>query len=633
MLLAAMLQGLMTFEVLAQSEPPATGSTGSSGGGTTSTPPLSAEELNNLLHALGNAAKLGSDSGSQIGAGDIADALKDLDPARIGQMIGALQDPATGGITGIAGQIDIDALGNVAEGFSNNIINKGLMGAFKSLEDRYNSGTLTPQQQQLVYKQMQALQFALQNYGSIKDLTGLAHKGVGDILEKAGLSNLVGSMGDLLKGGFKDPQDLAKRLADVDWNKLSEAMAYLGIPGPEALAKFLPPGTDPKLLGEIFNAYKNGGLEGLVDTLIKKLKDELISGIKNSQEVQAALDKLEQWKQNLKNKAGGFLGGLFNGLFKKKGKGQVSYKADCKKLFKDMAAYDAYELPAELVYECTLRGYDPPKALRARGGTGETANTITSSTEQVGGCKANGECQNSSIERTETFATGYLPQNNPNLKFPEIPWQDIGKSNLPCGAIGSLSEMAIQAIWRNVKIKMPSMVQQLVNSAIRGLLGNLFGKKVDCQDGTFWGTLNTVIGLVLPQLQQGGGFVYDISNNTFLAPKGALLSLPGGANLQVDLSQGNVSFSLPAGGSFTDINGNTVTIPSNGTIHFGSSGTVNANGQSYKVDPDAIVDLNANGVVAIPEGTALPVPPDSPLMPMGPVTTPPDWSGVAPSGG
>jgi hypothetical protein len=391
-------------------------------------------------------------------------------------------------------------------------------------------------------------------------------------------------------------------------------------------------------LTDMFDAFKNGGIDALVDKLGQKIKDKITAGIGNIPELQGVLDKLNGWKGKLSGGMGGFVNGLIGGLFKKSGGGPINVKADCKSLFSNAQAFDFSDVPAELVYECTQRGIDPPMALRKNAGFGDTANATSNSVQSVGGCQADGICTNSSVERTVNFASASLPANNPNFQLPDIQWKDITKSNLPCGAIGSLTEMAIQALWKNVKIQMPSNIQNLLNTAISGILGGLFGggssdPKVDCQDGTFWGTLNNMLGLVLGQLgsSTNSGIVYDITNNTFLAPEGALLTLPTGASMQIDLTQGGANFNLPAGGSFVDINGNTVTIPGGMSVQFGANGTVTFNGQNYNVNPNQIINLSTNGVLGIPTGVALPVPPNSPVIPMGPATVPPSWG--QPSGG
>lgn len=610
---------------------------GNSGG---STPPFNPQDISNLLGVLNNVNTLGSgQNGASTNAGAIADALKNLDMGQLSNLANILNGQSNNTITGIAGQIDIGQLGSVANAFGSGNLSSVLQGAFDALNQQYSSGNLSTSQQQQLFGQMQSLQSALQNYGAMQGITNFAKGNIQNLLDQAGLGDLANSMKDLLGGNLSDPQALANALSNIDWDKLNGVMSQLGVSGPEALKDFLPAGTNMQDLTDMFNAFKNGGIDALIDQLGQKIKDKIAAGIGNIPELQNALDKLNDWKNKLSGGMGGFVNGLIGGLFGNSGGGAANVKANCKSIFSNSQAFDFSDVPAELVYECMQRGIDPPMALRKNAGLGETANATSNSVQSIGSCRADGICTNSSVERTVNFANASLPANNPNFQLPDIPWKDITKSNLPCGAIGSLTEMAIQALWKNVKIQMPSQIQSLLNSALSGILGGLFGggnqdPKIDCQDGTFWGTLNSMLGLVLGQLggSNNSGIIYDITNNTFQAPEGALLTLPTGASMQIDLTQGGANFNLPAGGSFVDINGNTVTIPGGTSIQFGANGTVTFNGQTYNVNPNQIVNLNTNGVLGVPVGATIPVPPNSPVIPMGPATTPPGWA-QPPSGG
>lgn len=613
----------------AQTTPPIAGGTPPVAG----TPPsgIEAAELNGLLDAINGVQKLGSSPESTgQNAGAIADLLKDIDVGKLGQALESLKNPTNNGtaIPGINGDVNIGALGSAAEALSNGNVSTILQGAFDHIKEQYTSGKMGTADQQDAFRQMQALQEAIKNYGAMKGITTFAKGHVQDVLDKAGLSDTVSALGELLKGGIKDPQDLANRLAKFNSKELNDAMALLGLSGPEALAKFLPPGTDVGMLGKIFDSIKTGNIDGLVDDLVKKLKDDIAKGIGDVLKSQAVVDKLEQIKGDLRSGLGKVMGNLFGGLFKKRNAaGNINAKADCKTLFENMTTTGARDLPADLVYECAQRGIDPPKKMRFLAGEGASANATSNSTVTLSSCKASGVCTNSSLERTKEFAAAYQPQQNENLKLPEIQWEQVTKGNLPCGAIGTLAEMAVQSIWRNVKINLPSGFKQLVNSALSSLLGNLFGKKVDCQEGTFWGAFNNVLGLLIPQLKNNNsGIMYDMSNNTFLAPEGAMLTLPSGSQMEIDLKKGGGNYTLPAGGSFNDANGNTVSVPANGNVQFGADGKVSVNGQQHQVDPNQVITLTPNGLVSIPGGTQIPVTPDASMIPMGPNTTPPDWA-------
>lgn len=302
---------------------------------------------------------------------------------------------------------------------------------------------------------------------------------------------------------------------------------------------------------------------------------------------------------------------------------------DCTKLSKIKQA-DLDALPKDEVLTCLAKGGDAPWQFRPN--LNEMNTTGKFDTLPTFKCDPSGVCRNSTGSRTAASAlpAGYQPHNNPNLTIPEVPWKDANKSAMPCGAIGGLSELAAQTLWGNVGIKMPSDVKSLVNAGLKSLLGKLFGKKLDCQDGTLWGTLNNLLNIILPKLgvKGGGSFAFDRSNNTFLAPPNTFLALPHKAVFVVDVSGGtNTNFTLPVGGKFTDVNGQKITLNPNTSVQFMQDGSVvTSDGGQYKVKTSAPIELDPNGVVTIPTGSVIPVNPDTTLFPMGPVTRPPEWA-------
>lgn len=290
--------------------------------------------------------------------------------------------------------------------------------------------------------------------------------------------------------------------------------------------------------------------------------------------------------------------------------------------------YDTKEVSAAEIRKCIELGGDSYYQFRPESGKDIIENTGTGSTLDLNQCGVDGVCLNANAERTEDFVAGAGPDENPNLNLPPIPWKDMKNPQIPCGAVGGLAEIALQAIWGNVRIQLPSGASNLINSSLTNLVGNLFNKS-DCQDGTFWGLLNNVISVILPNLGfNGSGFVFDMDNSTFIAPVNTYIAVPIQGEFIVDTSAGGASFTLPAGGSFNDISGKQVNLSAGSTVQFDPSGAVTTStGQSYKIEPQAIVNLNPKGIVKIPEGAVVPVPPNTTVFPMAPLNKQPEWAG------
>ncbi len=302
----------------------------------------------------------------------------------------------------------------------------------------------------------------------------------------------------------------------------------------------------------------------------------------------------------------------------------------CKVLAK-VQADDTVDVSAEEIQKCIERGEDAPFHLRAAAGLKIKNTAKATGNLQAGFCNVDGTCPNAARERTVDFVAGAGSQNNPSLNLPEIPWKDMDKVQIPCGAVGGLAEIALQSLWGNVRINLPSSATSLINTALNNLLGGMF-KKIDCSDGTFWGTLNNMLNVILPTLGIGGnsgnnGFVFNVQNSTFIAPSGTLLVMPKKATFAIDLSMGGANFNLPAGGHFIDTSGSTVNLAPGSTVQFHSNGDVTTNsGKSFKVTPAGVVTLDPHGAVTIPAGSVVPVPANTTLFPMGPKSKPPAWA-------
>lgn len=169
-----------------------------------------------------------------------------------------------------------------------------------------------------------------------------------------------------------------------------------------------------------------------------------------------------------------------------------------------------------------------------------------------------------------------------------------------------------------------SAIEKQVNSLLTSALGNFF-KNRDCQNGKFWGILNSILSLVMGK----GKYNYDMSNNTFSSSTGPVfITLPQGSQINLNLQNGPpaVNFSLPMGGSFVDAKGYKVDLPPGDAPKFRTDGLIVSNtGSQYRVDPKQPVALDPHDIIGIPAGTRIPVDPNGMVYPAAPITKKPDW--------
>ncbi len=300
------------------------------------------------------------------------------------------------------------------------------------------------------------------------------------------------------------------------------------------------------------------------------------------------------------------------------------YAYNCADLL-DIDHISSSDIPAADIAKCIERGGDPPHSWRPRAGAG----IIESNTDKIdfnlcapykGGCRSSSGIQ-------AVIPSGTPPGSNIPI-IDSIPWKEIKESKLPCGAVANLSQMALRALWGNVRFNtnvssIDQAVQTGVTNASNAAL-SLINKHADCSNGIFWNLLNTVINLVVSSSHKR--FIFDASNSSFLSPLGSLITVPDNASLSIDLSSMGAEFDLPNGGSFIDINGKSITIGRNEIISFKPNGlVVTSSGKRYRVDPKQIVKMVPNGIIRIPEGSWIPIDPNSKLHPIGRITNPPDW--------
>lgn len=420
------------------------------------------------------------------------------------------------------------------------------------------------------------------------------------------------------------------------------------------------------------------------------------------------------------------------------------------------AEIEGGEASREAFLDCMRRGEDPPKSLRKNMGAAPVSTPVGNTTPTTP-CRpgVKQQCPNNMREYTDGSHSppGYHPENNPKLKIPEMPWGTLEDSQLPCGAIGTFAESALQSLLGKAQINVPislseattmisningqfstlqgllsqiqagtqipqsqadsilssisgqidgllsqipmvggtlsgqannlmgqlgtqvsnlisagtsaptaqitsmigtingyiGTIQSLlgqaqnavssvqgqanslindvkgqINGALTGFFSNLFKYK-DCQDGQFWGILNHIFTLVMGQ----GQYIYDVSNNTFISQSSMYATLPMGSTISIQpivLGNSPSNFSLPAGGSFFDAQGNQVYLAPGMEVNFRSDGLVVASdGSQYKVNPRAKTELHPNEAIEIKAGTRVPVDPDGKIYPVSPITKVPDW--------
>lgn len=497
---------------------------------------------------------------------------------------------------------DLAKLGDLLGAIQRGDFWRELNDAYNELSKRYAAPNLPQAEKDKIYGQLKKLYDLLSGKDTLINKLNKLKDDVINKLKKAGLEAAAKAFDDLIHG--KDPTGALK-------DKLKETLK----------------GFDPNKLKDLFKNPFGGGSSSSGG--IPSSSGSSTSGGSGTSTGSGGSSSSGAGGTSTSSGSGGSTGSGGSGS-----SGAQSYNGppiniggDCKKLL-TTKAHDVARVSREEVLSCVARGYDAPWQLRVN--MSGMAPTNQFSKFQTFRCDASGVCKNSSGSRTalSQLPSGYQPQNNPNLTVPEIPWKDVKKTPLPCGAVGGLSEIALQTLWGNVHLNMPPQAKTLINNSLKQLLGKLFGKKNDCQDGALWGNLNNLLNLILPALGlKGPSFVFDRTNNTFLAPPNTLLGLPTRTTFLIDLSAGGANFNLPVGGSFFDANGNKVVVSHNASVQFNSDGTATtSDGGVYKVQADGLVTLDPHGVVAVPPNTIIPVPPETMLFPMGPITKPPAWA-------
>lgn len=301
------------------------------------TPPFVPQDINLMLKNLHEAMELQKSATQPDGTTDpsvseaIAEKLSQVDFTKLEDFKQAMGQMSEADI--LSAVPNMESFNGVLEGLSNGNVERTLRGAYDGLSSLYQNPNITAEDKTQIYNNLKNLYEGLRQ----KDVLGAVANNLKDnlsyVAEKYGYGDLISSLGKLGQGDLKNPQDLANKLAGVDWKKLDELMKKLGTPGLEGLKNLLPKGVDPALLGAAFDAFRNGGIDGLLQNLTNVLADKLkLVPSQDAAEIQAAIDKINDIKQKLKDDPLGTIGGLLGNLFKKgqKTSGGSPYPPGCK---------------------------------------------------------------------------------------------------------------------------------------------------------------------------------------------------------------------------------------------------------------------------------------------------------------
>ncbi len=278
-------------------------------------------EATGLLNLLNSLSQIHSPADAAAAADAIATQLANLN--------------VSGGINGLGsilpgdvatGAPDLASFGNILSSAQNGDLVNAMNNVYTELTNRYNVPGLDPDTKQEIYNQLSQLQGLMQNQNALNAGLTLAQSNVTNLLNNAGLGDIVNALGGLINGNG-DPAAIAQALANTDLTKLNQALQQLGMPGIDSLAKFLPPGVDPAVLGQILDAFKNGGIDALLGTLENMLKDKLKNAL--PQDIPGLNDLIDQIG-NLRNDPAGALTGLLNGLLNGSGQAGSGPTSDCK---------------------------------------------------------------------------------------------------------------------------------------------------------------------------------------------------------------------------------------------------------------------------------------------------------------
>jgi hypothetical protein len=281
---------------------------------------------------------------------------------------------------------------------------------------------------------------------------------------------------------------------------------------------------------------------------------------------------------------------------------------------------ETLDLNRQDLIDCLERGEDPQLRFREMGGQGYKRAMGSGAQTTFGLCRPgfNDTCPNS---QNINVRPGDMQGSNPlinNALEPSVrPWEELLREGeldpTPCGASANLTDIAFSAINNN-NVRLNGTLD-LSNNGLGNLIISFFMDLIEgfmnwlrCQDATLWNVISGVINLFIPPTEDSIALV----DGVFEMPADGIAYLPPGMDLEINLPNGGATFNLPIGGSFTDANGNTITIDAGHTVSFNPNNTVTIEDEdgnevsSHRLPSGGTAILDANGAVTVPAGTQIP---------------------------
>lgn len=265
--------------------------------------------------------------------------------------------------------------------------------------------------------------------------------------------------------------------------------------------------------------------------------------------------------------------------------------------------YDSYTVKVSDIEKCINEGYDPPVEWRPGYGFRAAAGGGSSAVTFAGKCPVDGKCPSATGSANPLPNAAPVPTQNPALNLPPMNVPTTGKTPpLPCGGAAALNLTQIintgLSIGNNVRI---GNVSGAVSTGI-----NLARSFLSPCSGGWQSLIGNALNVILPAVPGGAA----ILNGNMPAPSGTILMLPPG--MTIDMGVGGGQIKLPDGGTFTDLQGLTITIPAGGgiisytgntvTLMDGSTVTVGSGNVTIKPGPGGM-----GGGVILPDGITLPI--------------------------
>lgn len=240
----------------------------------------------------------------------------------IGRLASGLDMDSANQLANTAGQLpedqvfeavpDLAQLTDVTNAQTDGSLDSMLRTAYEGLDKMYKDPKVPQEEKAQIYEYLTGLHGVLSKQPGFSAVTKVLDGFVAKQLENAGLGNFAESMKELMSGDIKDAADLAARITKINPDALAKVMNKIGTTA-EGLGKYLPKGVTIGDFSKMLEAYKNGGMDGLM----KNLGDKLGELAKNNPALQKAKQELDSWIDKAFGKLSGTVKGLIEGVFKK----------------------------------------------------------------------------------------------------------------------------------------------------------------------------------------------------------------------------------------------------------------------------------------------------------------------------